>query len=304
MQQQLEKKLLISKAKEDKTRELTNKSFVTIAEFLAAEVNDGILYELTGVVSNIANTTYGNFDLVDDTGSIYVYGLSEAPVAKHDMSFGNLGIEEGDIVDRERNNLILIMYKEGALILALGRGNHRIKTTAVFAPLATSEAFELLDGSPQLLGVDRLEDVVDAIDLECFKSILIVCRSEDYRYIYLYATEDTEGVAIGKVYIHKYNISGDIAPKKLNSLIHRLQYRHHLDITYYGSEHTSKIYHRSGLILNYNNSSYRHNYLCKGRRTKKRSASSITSISLLATICQRLRRFLRPIPVEGSVSSF
>lgn len=70
---------------------------VSVKEFLDAEIGDQ-WYKLTGTVKNVVNTIYGNFDLVDDTGSIYVYGLSEAPVAKHDMSFGNLGIEEGDIV--------------------------------------------------------------------------------------------------------------------------------------------------------------------------------------------------------------
>lgn len=49
----------------------------TVAEFNAAQVGDQ-KYRLTGKVSADAaiNTTYGNFDLVDATGSVYVYGLS------------------------------------------------------------------------------------------------------------------------------------------------------------------------------------------------------------------------------------
>ena len=48
---------------------------VTVAEF-NAKTPDGQWYILTGVVSGIKDTdVYGNFDLTDETGSVYVYGL-------------------------------------------------------------------------------------------------------------------------------------------------------------------------------------------------------------------------------------
>ena len=71
---------------------------VSVADFLAAAEGTS-LYKLTGVVKNIANTTYGNFDLVDATGSVYVYGLTNAgAVGANDKSFASLGINEGDVV--------------------------------------------------------------------------------------------------------------------------------------------------------------------------------------------------------------
>lgn len=70
----------------------------TIAEFLAAEVSSDVWYELTGVVSNIANTTYGNFDLVDATGTIYIYGLTKTQVSSNDKSFASLGLAVNDTV--------------------------------------------------------------------------------------------------------------------------------------------------------------------------------------------------------------
>lgn len=70
----------------------------TVAEILAAEVNADKWYRLTGKVANIKNTTYGNFDLVDGSSSIYVYGLTATPVASNDKSFASLGIKEGDII--------------------------------------------------------------------------------------------------------------------------------------------------------------------------------------------------------------
>lgn len=48
----------------------------TVAEFLAAAEDGTTYYELTGVISNVVNTTYGNFDLTDETGTVYIYGLS------------------------------------------------------------------------------------------------------------------------------------------------------------------------------------------------------------------------------------
>ena len=71
---------------------------VTVADFLAAAEGTA-LYELTGVVKNIKNTTYGNFDIVDATGSVYVYGLTNnGAVGSNDKTFASLGINEGDKV--------------------------------------------------------------------------------------------------------------------------------------------------------------------------------------------------------------
>lgn len=69
----------------------------TVAEVLAASTGDDY-YKVTGTVKNIKSTVYGNFDIEDETGSIYVYGLTKAPVEKNDKSFESLGVKEGDIV--------------------------------------------------------------------------------------------------------------------------------------------------------------------------------------------------------------
>ena len=49
---------------------------VTVAEFLAAPVDANKMYELTGVITRVTNTTFGNFDLTDETGTVYIYGLN------------------------------------------------------------------------------------------------------------------------------------------------------------------------------------------------------------------------------------
>lgn len=70
----------------------------TVAEVLAAEVDANVWYEITGKIVNIANTTFGNFDLMDETGSIYVYGLTATQVESNDRSFESLGLKVGDVV--------------------------------------------------------------------------------------------------------------------------------------------------------------------------------------------------------------
>ena len=61
---------------------------VTVAEFLAAQVGDA-QYRVTGVVTEIANTTYGNLYVSDWTGKAYVYGTT---------NFADCNIAVGSIV--------------------------------------------------------------------------------------------------------------------------------------------------------------------------------------------------------------
>lgn len=49
---------------------------VTVAEFNAAAESTDVWYQLSGTVKNLKDgDEYGNFDLEDETGSVYVYGL-------------------------------------------------------------------------------------------------------------------------------------------------------------------------------------------------------------------------------------
>ena len=70
----------------------------TIAEFLDAPVSSSQYYILTGEITRLVNTTYGNFTLVDATGEVYVYGLTATQVSSNDQSFSTLGLKEGDTV--------------------------------------------------------------------------------------------------------------------------------------------------------------------------------------------------------------
>lgn len=69
----------------------------TIGQFRAASP-DQTWYQLTGTIASIASEEYGNLYIYDDTGYVYVYGLTEDQVEKNDKSFSHLSLKVGDKV--------------------------------------------------------------------------------------------------------------------------------------------------------------------------------------------------------------
>ena len=159
----------------------------TIAEFLEKKVDSTVWYELTGTIKNLVNDTYGNFDLVDETGSVYVYGLTATQVAKNDKSFASLGLKEGDVVTMMgtraeyksqdqvggpayyvshvasaaapeiacADNTVTITAETGATIHYTTNGDEPTATSAVYSePFAITEsctvkAIAVVEGKPQ-----------------------------------------------------------------------------------------------------------------------------------------------------------
>lgn len=72
--------------------DLSSVDYSTVQEVLDGQ--DGTIYFVEGTVTSIENTTYGNWYLVDETGSIYIYGTLDANGAE--KNFASLGIAEGD----------------------------------------------------------------------------------------------------------------------------------------------------------------------------------------------------------------
>lgn len=67
--------LLNGKGYEEQQEEPTIQN-ITVEDFLAEPVSTTVWYRLTGTVKNLNDgDQYGNFDLVDKTGSVYVYGV-------------------------------------------------------------------------------------------------------------------------------------------------------------------------------------------------------------------------------------
>ena len=75
---------------------------VTVAQFNAAAESTTVWYQLTGTISNLNDgDQYGNFDLTDGTGTVYVYGvLSEKGGAKKQFQtlVSEKGIQNGSTI--------------------------------------------------------------------------------------------------------------------------------------------------------------------------------------------------------------
>jgi len=79
--------------------EPTSATKVSIKDFLEKPVNTTDWYELTGKIISIANTSYGNITIEDETGNIYVYGVVKAWAdGKNDQSFASIGLKVNDVV--------------------------------------------------------------------------------------------------------------------------------------------------------------------------------------------------------------
>lgn len=70
-------------------------TITTVEEFLAADEATDVYYTLKGTITRVANTTYGNFDLTDDTGTVYIYGLLSKDGAT-DKYWATSGAKLGD----------------------------------------------------------------------------------------------------------------------------------------------------------------------------------------------------------------
>lgn len=68
---------------------------LTVTQALT-KVGDGKTYKITGTVDNIDNTKYGNFDLVEGSSKLYIYGLL-TPEGEAEK-FSTLDVAEGDIL--------------------------------------------------------------------------------------------------------------------------------------------------------------------------------------------------------------
>lgn len=117
----------------------------SIGDFLEA-ANPSQLYELTGVVKNITGAEYGNFDLVDATGSVYVYGLltEEGGASKQ---FASLDIQEGDILTLVGN---YATYNEQAQVGSAYHVSHidvSAKTVAEFLATEEGDDYYMLTGT-------------------------------------------------------------------------------------------------------------------------------------------------------------
>jgi RPA family protein len=123
-----------------------------VAEFIAAPVSTDVWYKLTGTISNLKDgDLYGNFDLTDATGSVYVYGLlSEKGGAK--KLFQELvtkyGLTNGStitIIGNRGEYQGKIEVMNAYISVDGGNGGGNTSSTGTFDnPLTASQAYDLV----------------------------------------------------------------------------------------------------------------------------------------------------------------
>ena len=127
----------------------------SVADFLAQPTGTA-LFKLTGKVEKLQTGDYGNFNLVDATGSVYVYGLTATPVAKNDKSFPTLGIKEGDVVTligtrAEYNGTAQV----GGPAYYVSHIGHKAATVAEFIAAAEDDTRYMLTGIVSNIAMDK-----------------------------------------------------------------------------------------------------------------------------------------------------
>ena len=141
--------------------EETDHGATSVASFLAASESTSDWYELTGVISGLKDgDQYGNFDLTDDSGSVYVYGVLSTKggekkkfqelVEKYGIANGGtitIKANRGSYNDKdEAVNAYFVSYKAGGDVPPSGdEVDHGATTVASFlaASESTSDWYEL-----------------------------------------------------------------------------------------------------------------------------------------------------------------
>lgn len=163
----------------------------TIAEFIASR--GGKCY-LTGVVSNIKNTTYGNFDLTDESGTIYVYGCLDAD--KQKGKFSTLDVVEGDKIKvlAESYEYYQNTTHEATNVIFVEEIPYEKPKCTVTIEDATNGTLTVKEGANVLTSGD---------EVELGKTLTIECSPNDgYRYEGWYYKEDGDWVTMTDVMTH------------------------------------------------------------------------------------------------------
>ena len=126
---------------------------VTVAEFNAAEVENDTWYEMTGTVKNLKDgDQFGNFDLEDATGSVYVFGLlaeKGGEKKKFQELVAKYGIANGSTITirANRGDYQGKIEAMNAYYVPTGEGGDTPTPTPSGSNLITNGDFEAWDGN-------------------------------------------------------------------------------------------------------------------------------------------------------------
>ena len=153
---------------------LSTVSTATCAEVIAGP--DSKTYQVKGVCTSIANTTYGNWYLKDDTGEIYIYGTLDKN--GKEKNFLSLGLEVGDevIVQGPKTTHGSTVELVNVTVIAINKSLIKVDSTYVGGvasnelPLEGGELTAYVTCKGQGVTVDIPEDAKEWLSISAIKN--------------------------------------------------------------------------------------------------------------------------------------
>ena len=153
---------------------LSTVSTATCAEVIAGP--DSKTYQVKGVCTSIANTTYGNWYLNDGTGEIYIYGTLDKNGAT--KNFLSLGIEVGDeiTVEGPKTTYGSTIELVNVTVIAINKSLIKVDSTYVAGvasnelPLEGGELTAYVTCKGQGVTVDIPEDAKEWLSISAIKN--------------------------------------------------------------------------------------------------------------------------------------
>lgn len=151
----------------------------TVSEATCAEViagPDSKTYRVKGICTGIANTTYGNWYLTDETGSIYIYGTYDKN--GKEKNFSSWGMEVGDevIVEGPKTTFGSTVELVNVTVVALNKSLVKVDSTYVGGvmsselPIEGGELTAYLTCKGQGVSVDIPEDAKEWLSIASIKN--------------------------------------------------------------------------------------------------------------------------------------
>lgn len=152
---------------------------VVVSEATCAEViagPDSKTYRVKGICTGIANTTYGNWYLTDETGEIYIYGTLDAKGAE--KNFLSWGMEVGDevIVEGPKTTYGGTVELVNVTVVALNKSLVKVDSTYVGGvesselPVEGGELTAYVTCKGQGISVNVPEDAKDWLSIAAIKN--------------------------------------------------------------------------------------------------------------------------------------
>ena len=177
---------------------------LTVAEFLEKDVDDNVYYTLKGTITSVANTSYGNFDLTDDTGTVYIYGLC-SPDGATTKYWATSGAKLGD-------DIVISVPRAEFNGQAQGKNARFIKLsspgTRAFYTLSTEAVDFSSTGGEHIVKVSAYN--TDAVVTASSDNAKFTVAVDDYNVTISSAANDLEEAVTGNVTINVGNLESTI----------------------------------------------------------------------------------------------